>query len=187
MSAALTLGALVLAGLAGAAGGWLAAGRRRRRARTPVAGRILLPFTGAGISRRVLDAALRLAHAEHATLMPAYLARVPRHLPLDAVLPRQSGVAMPVLEAIEQVAAEESVPVDARVASGRTFRQALERLLAEEQVDRVLVPATADARRGLSGDDLVWLLERAPAEVLILRPGAQDGERVSAASVAGHF
>jgi hypothetical protein len=132
--------------------------------------RILLPFTGPGIPRRVLDAALRLAIAEHATLMPAYLARVPRQLPLDARLPRQSGLAMPLLEAIDQAATREGVPVDARVARGRTFRHALENLLAEETVDRVVVPASADPHSGLSGSDLVWLLERAPAEVLILRP-----------------
>ena len=45
---------------------------------------ILLPFTGRAISRRALDAALRIARAENATLMPAYLAIVPMQLPLDA-------------------------------------------------------------------------------------------------------
>ena len=40
---------------------------------------ILLPFTGTEISRRAVDAALRLARAEGATLMPAYLAAVPKH------------------------------------------------------------------------------------------------------------
>lgn len=34
--------------------------------------------------------------------------------------------------------------------------------------------AVAGAGSGFSGDDLVWLLEKAPAEVLILRPGPQD-------------
>ncbi|HEY3186982.1 MAG TPA: hypothetical protein VGJ70_05885, partial [Solirubrobacteraceae bacterium] len=123
----------------------------------------------------------------HATLMPAYLARVPRHMDLNAPLPRQSGIAMPVLEAIEQAATREDVKVDARVARGRTFRHALETLLEQEPVDRVLVPATGDPNAGLSGDDLVWLLERAPAEVLILRPRPQEAERVSARSVEGHF
>ena len=177
--------AVAAAGVGAALGGvvW----RRRSGLTTPSCERILLPFTGPGVSRRVLDAALRLAAAEHATLMPAYLARVPRHLPLDAPLPRQSDIAMPVLEAIEQAATREDVPVDARVARGRTFRHALEGLLDEEQVDRVLVPASGDPHAGLSGDDLVWLLERAPAEVLILRPRPQENGRVSAATVDGHF
>jgi nucleotide-binding universal stress UspA family protein len=179
----------VLALLAGAAGGWVVATRwhgRAPRGAGPVR-RILLPFTGTAISRRALDAALRLARAEHATLMPAFLATVPKQLPLDAALPRQAGVGMPMLEAIEQLATQVEVPVDARVARGRTYRHALKRLLDEEQFDRVVVPATSNPHAGLSGEDLVWLLERAPAEVVILRPGPRDRMRVSADAVVGHF
>lgn len=68
----------------------------------------------------------------------------------------------------------QEVPVDARIERGRSYRHALERLLEGESFDRVVVPATAEIGAGFSGDDLVWLLERAPAEVLILRPGPQD-------------
>jgi hypothetical protein len=120
-------------------------------------------------------------------LMPAFLATVPRTLPLDAPLPRQCSNGMPVLEAIEQLAARQDVPVDARVSRGRTYRHALEQLLASERVDRVVVPATTDPHVGLSGDDLVWLLEKAPAEVVILRPDPADHLSVSGAGVRGHF
>jgi hypothetical protein len=169
----------------GAAGALLVAKRlawQRRRGAGPVR-RILLPFAGTAISRRALDAALRLAQAEHATLMPAFLATVPRTLPLQAPLPRQCETGMPVLEAIEQVAAHQDVAVDARVSRGRSPRHALELLLAAEPVDRVVVPATD----GLSADDLVWLLEKAPAEVVILRPAPHDRLTVSGDAVAGHF
>jgi nucleotide-binding universal stress UspA family protein len=135
---------------------------------------ILLPFTGTAISRRAVDAALRLAKAESATLMPAYLADVPMQLPLDCAIPAEAGKAMPMLEAIEQRAASEGVAVDSRIERGRTNRHALERLLDRESFDRVVVPATSKSGAGFSGDDLVWLLERAPAEVLILRPGPGD-------------
>jgi hypothetical protein len=168
---------------AGLAGGWLVA--RRRRWAPAGAGpvhRILLPFTGGAISRRALDAALRLARAEGATLMPAFLATVPRHLPLDAAIPLQCELGMPLLEAIEQAAARAEVPVDARVARGRTYRHALERLLDEEPVDRVIVSATGNPRGGLTDDDLVWLLQRAPAEVLILRPGFEDHRKLVGAA-----
>jgi nucleotide-binding universal stress UspA family protein len=135
---------------------------------------ILLPFTGQAISRRALDAALRLAKAENAILMPAYLAIVPMHLPLDTPLPRAASKSMPLLEAIEQRAAAQGVPVDARIEVGRSYRHALLRLLDEETFDRVVVPATALPGVGFSGEDLVWLLEQAPAEVVILRPGPDD-------------
>jgi nucleotide-binding universal stress UspA family protein len=135
---------------------------------------ILLPFTGTEISRRAVDAALRLARAEDATLMPAYLASVPKRLPLDCAIPAEAAKAMPMLEAIEQRATAQGVPVDSRIERGRSYRHALARLLERESFDRVVVPATAEAGAGLSGDDLVWVLEKAPAEVLILRPGPED-------------
>jgi nucleotide-binding universal stress UspA family protein len=171
-----------LALVAGALGGYLLARRWRigRRIEKPEAiHRILLPFTGTEISRRALDAALRLSRAEDATLMPAYLATVPKRLPLDCSIPRQAGQAMPMLEAIEQRATAQHVPVDARIERGRSYRHALARLLEAEPVDRVVVPAGATGTNGLSGDDLVWLLDRAPAEVLILRPAPSDESRVS--------
>lgn len=170
----LLIGVALLAGLA--AGYLIARARRhgRRSERPQRVHQILLPFTGTEISRRAVDAALRLARAEEATLMPAYLATVPKQLPLDCAIPREAAKAMPMLEAIEQRAAGQGVAVDARVERGRSYRHALARLLDRERFDRVVVPATAESRAGLSGDDLVWLLERAPAEVLILRPARED-------------
>ena len=78
--------------------------RRRRRAppQATAASQILLPFTGTTLSRRALEAAIRLAKVEHATLMPAFLATVPLTLSLESPLPRQCTIGMPLLEAIEQ-------------------------------------------------------------------------------------
>jgi hypothetical protein len=178
----------IVAFAADIAGGWLIARRRRRApAGAGRVHRILLPFTGGAISRRALDAALRLARAEDATLMPAFLATVPRHLPLDAAIPLQCELGMPLLEAIEQAAARADVPVDARVARGRTYRHALERLLDEEPVDRVIVSATSNGHKGLSAEDLEWMLEKVPAEVLILRPDPEDHRKLTAEAVRGHF
>jgi len=150
-------------------------------------GRILLPFTTQAISRRAFEAAIRLAQAEGATLMPAFLARVPRNLPLDSPLPAACEVGMPLLEAVEQRATAERIPVDARVSRGRTYRDALQRLLAQEQFDRVIVSATDSPRIGLSQEDLAWLLGNVAAEVLILRPAPDDSRRISAHALDGHF
>lgn len=169
----LVAAALVL----GLVGGFWFAKRRRRKTVGDGVHRILLPFTGTEISRRALDAALRLARAEGGTLMPAYLATVPLQLPLGCSLPKESAAAMAMLEAIEQRAAAQEVEVDARIERGRTYRHALERLLTDETFDRVVVPAQANGGEGLSGDDLVWLLRSAPAEVLILRPAPEDSSR----------
>ena len=79
--------ALVCLAVGLAAGWFLPHGGRAGRDRPRPVRRILLPFTGQAISRRAFEAALRLAKAENATIMPAFLARVPRNLPLDAPLP----------------------------------------------------------------------------------------------------
>jgi hypothetical protein len=188
MTIALILAAVVVALAAGAAAGrWWAPHHRAHRATRPsTTRRILLPFTGLTISRRAFDAAVRLARVENATLMPAYLATVPLNLPLDVPLSAQCGRAMPLLETIEQRAHAQDVPVDARIVRGRTFRDALRRILDEEHFDRVIISATAEPDVGLTGDDLVWLLRKADAEVLILRPAPEDHREVAAA-VAGHF
>jgi nucleotide-binding universal stress UspA family protein len=182
MSTGLTI---VIAGICLAVG--LAAGaritpRRLRVARErprPVR-RILLPFTGQAISQRALDAALRLAKAENATIMPAFLARVPRNLPIEAPLPAACAEGMPLLEAIEQGASAQGIEVDARIARGRTYRDGLRRLVEQERFDRIIISATDSPRRSLSSSDLEWLLERVPAEVMILRPGPDDTCFVSA-------
>lgn len=167
------VGVALVLGLIG--GYWLARSRKGRRSERPQAvHQILLPFTGTAISRRAVDAALRLARAESATLMPAYLATVPKRLPLDCSMPAEAAKAMPMLEAIEQRAASQEVEVDSRIERGRSYRHALERLLERESFDRVVVPATAQSGAGFSGGDLVWMLDKAPAEVLILRPGPDD-------------
>jgi nucleotide-binding universal stress UspA family protein len=165
---------------------WTPQRREAQAGRPERVRRILLPFTGSSISRRAFDAAVRLASVEHATLMPCYLATVPLNLPLEAALPAQCLRAMPLLETIEQRASAQEVAVDARVARGRTYRDALRRMLDDEHFDRVIVSAQNNPGAGFNGEDLVWLLARADAEVLILRPAPEDHREV-AASVAGHF
>ncbi len=149
--------------------------------------KILLPFTGTTLSRRALEAAMRLAKVDGATLMPAFLATVPMHQSLESPLPKQCEIGMPLLEAIEQRATAQEIPVDARVERGRSYRHALSRLLDDERFDRVIVSAAEDPRTGLSGDDLLWVIDHANAEVMILRPAPEDRRVVSGSGVVGHF
>ena len=181
MSTVLTIviaGICLAVGLA--AGTWLAPHRRAVRDRPEPVRRIVLPFTGQAISQRAFDAALRLAKAENATIMPAFLARVPRNLPIEAPLPAACAEGMPLLDAIEQDASAQGIEVDARIARGRTYRDGLRRLVEQERFDRIIISATDSPRRGLTSGDLEWLLERVPAEVMILRPGPDDTRIVSA-------
>jgi hypothetical protein len=84
--------------------------RRRRPDGRRRAGRILVPFTGGELDPTVLSAAIRIARAEDATLVPAYLIVVPLELMADAPMQRQVTVAMPLLEAVEHAALRAGVP-----------------------------------------------------------------------------
>jgi nucleotide-binding universal stress UspA family protein len=151
--------------------------RRSRQVRggRPGQRRILIPFTSGELDPGVLDAALRIAQAEEAILVPAYLIVVPMKFSLEAPLKSEVEVAMPFLEAVELASLRASVPVDARIERGRTPSEALERLWEVEAFDRVVVPAPRPGHPGLSDKDITWLLEHAPCETLILRPAPRNG------------
>jgi hypothetical protein len=136
--------------------------------------RILFPFVAGALSQRALDAAMRLARVEGATLVPVFLARVSLDLPLESALPRQCSMAMPLLEAVEQRATEAGIPVDSRIVRGRNRRHALRQAIAEEKFDRIVIAASAQGSTGFDPDDVAWLLDNAPGEIVVLRPSAED-------------
>ncbi len=151
---------------------FLATRRLATRVAAPSPGsvRIAFPFIGHSLSEPALDAALRLAGAQRATLVPVFLAVVPLRLPFDSALPRQSAAALDLLEAIEQRAARAGVPVDARIERGRTPRHALTEALRHERFARLVVPAETRPGEGFAAADIAWLLEHVPDEVVVLRP-----------------
>jgi hypothetical protein len=115
---------------------------------------VLLPFTAIELEPTVLDTAIRIARAEDAMLVPAYLIVTPLEFALDAPMHQQVAAAMPLLEAVEQAALRAGVPVDCRIESGRTPTHALERLCAVEHFvgssRRPRVVAAPASRRRIS-------------------------------------
>jgi Universal stress protein family len=144
-------------------------GFRLRRPK-PGARRILVPFTGGTLDPTVLNAALRLAQAESATLVPAYILIVPLRYSDESPLSEDVAVAMPLLEAVERAAIRAGVPVDARIERGRSLSHALRLLWAAERFDRILVPAAGTGHAGFTANDIAWLLVNAPAETIVLKP-----------------
>jgi hypothetical protein len=163
---ALVLIAVFAAGLA--AGVALTRRHRPKAAVTPGGGgRILFPFVGGALSKRALQASLRIARAEGAVLVPAYVVTVPMTLPLDVPLPNACGTGFELLEAIEQRAASAGGPADARIGRGRTVRHALRHLMDTERFDRIVIAAGDE---GFSAEDVAWLLRQAQGEVVVVRP-----------------
>lgn len=132
--------------------------------------RLLVAFTGGALDPTVLSAAIRIARAESATLVPAYLLVIPRSLAEDAPATEEVAGAMPWLEAVELEALRAGVPVDARIEKGRTPTHALCRLWDVEPFDRVIAAAPTERANGFTSKDITWILTHAPIEALVLRP-----------------
>lgn len=162
--------------------------RPPKRLRLPKdARRILVPFTGDILDPTVLNAAIRIAHAEHAVLVPAYLLLVPLKYSLESPVASEVAIAMPLLEAVEHAALRAGIPVDARIEKGRTATHALGRLWDVERFDRIIAPAPAQTNgssgnygTGFTPKDLTWILTHAPAETLVLRPAPAGAPAESA-------
>ena len=142
--------------------------------------RLLVPFADGALDPAVLQAAISIARAEEAILVPAFLVVVPLEFDVEAALARQAEEALPLLEAVETAAARAGVPVDARIERGRTPIDALGRLWEVETFDRILVPALAPGHPGFSGKDVAWMLAHAPTETLVLRPAPYEDGTVGA-------
>ncbi|HXR10772.1 MAG TPA: hypothetical protein VN770_00620 [Gaiellaceae bacterium] len=163
----------VVAALLAAALALLLVSRRPPRRRPVRKGgrRILVPFSGS-LDQSVLDAAIRIARAEDAVLVPAYLLIVPLRYGEDSPAREQVKLAMPLLEAVEHAALRAGVPVDARIEKGRTLTHAVKRLWEAEDFDRIVAPAPAAGREGFNPKELAWLLTNAPTETVVLKPAA---------------
>ena len=166
IAAVISLAALVVVLAAALA---VRSGVRFRRPK-PGARRILVPFTDGTLDPTVLAAAIRLAQAEQATLVPAYLLLVPLRYSEDSPLRDDIAVAMPLLEAVEHAALRAGVPVDARIEKGRSPSHALRRLWEVERFDRILAPAPANGNGGFSAKEVAWILANSPAETIVLKP-----------------
>jgi hypothetical protein len=160
----------VIAAMAAALIATLLARRPPKRLKVPRgARRILVPFQG-NLDPTVLGAAIRIARAESAVLVPAYMLLVPLRYPEDSPQKEEVEVALPLLEAVEHAALREGVPVDARIEKGRSRTHALRRLWNVEHFDRIVAPAPTNGQPGFTTKELAWLLENAPAETVVLKP-----------------
>jgi hypothetical protein len=157
---------VIIVALAAAVAVGVAAARLRPRRRPAYQGkgRILVPFSGV-LDPVVLEAAIRVARADEAVLVAAYLLVVPLQYPEDSAQKEKVAVALPLLEAVELAALRAGVPVDARIEKGRSLTHALRRLWEIEQFERIVAPAP-----GFTPKELAWILTHAPTETIVLQP-----------------
>jgi hypothetical protein len=159
-------GVVIIVALAAAVAVGVVAARLRPRRRPAYQGkgRILVPFSGV-LDPVVLEAAIRVARANEAVLVAAYLLVVPLQYPEDSAQKEKVAVALPLLEAVELAALRAGVPVDARIEKGRSLTHALRRLWEVEKFERIVAPAP-----GFTPKELAWILTHAPTETIVLQP-----------------
>jgi hypothetical protein len=167
---AFVISAVLVGGAAAFVVGSWVRGRVRRPVATAGAGRILVPFTGQ-LDPTVLQAAIRIAGAQGATLVAAYLLVVPLQYAEDSPRKEQVELALPLLEAVEHAALRAGVPVDARIEKGRSRTHALRRLWEVEDFERIVAPAAeGPGKPGFTPKELSWILTHSPTETIVLRP-----------------
>ena len=131
--------------------------RSRRARRRRGAERILVPFTGGELDPAVLDAAIRIARAEDATLVPAYLLVAPLAVRRWTRRCRPGrGRDAAARGGRARRAAGRASPSTRASRRGRTPTHALQRLWEVERFDRIVAPAPAGGspasrRRSSSG------------------------------------
>jgi len=167
---AVVIAAVLVGGAVAFAVGATIRGRVRRPVAPPGAGRILVPFSGR-LDPTVLQAAIRIARAQRAVLVAAYLLVVPLQYAEDSPRTEEVEVALPLLEAVEHAALRAGVPVDARIEKGRSRTHALRRLWEVEDFERIVAPAAqGPGTEGFTPKELSWILTHAPVETIVLRP-----------------
>ena len=100
---------------------------------------------------------------------------VPMHLPLDAALPqhvRQRAAAARGGRAARGARRRRRSTRGSSAAA--PTRHAIRQLVEHEPVDTIVVTAGDAGRPGLLPDDIGWLLEHVPGEIIVIRPGTAD-------------
>ena len=129
--------------------------------------RVLVPAVDAAYSMRSLEVAFRLAQGTGATVQLAFLVVVPRSLPLEAAMPDTEFVAAAALRDAQEAAQGYKLPVEAFVHRARSAPDGILKLITQEDIDLLVLGGRPDGLRGLPGDMIRDLFERAPCEVVV--------------------
>lgn len=129
--------------------------------------RLLVPALDMPFSMRSLEVAFRLAQGAEASIKLAFVVEVPRALPISAPLPDSESVAATALEDANKAAQQFRVTVEPFVHRTRNAREGILKLIAQENIDLLILGARPDGLRGLPKDLTRELFARAPCEVVL--------------------
>lgn len=129
--------------------------------------RLLVPALEMPYSMRSLEVAFKLAQGADAAVKLAFVVEVPRALPITAALPDSEAVAAQALADAQEAARHFRVKVEPFVHRTRNAREGILKLIAQENIDLMVLGARPDGLRGLPKDLTRELFARAPCEVVL--------------------
>ena len=138
-----------------------------------------MPFTGGTLDRRFSTLAIRLAQAEDATLVPAYLLLVPLATQTPLILLAAAVAKLFLYDLVElnlMARAVAFIAVGLLLLAGGIVYQ---RLWDEEHFDRILTPAPNGRGGGFTSKDVTWILAHAPAETIVLKPSPNGAQQAA--------
>lgn len=129
--------------------------------------RVLAPAVDMPYSMRSLEVAYRLAQGTGGSVSLAFVLEVPRSLPLDASLPEAEVVAAGALNDAREAARPFRITVEPFVHRTRNAADGILKLIAQENIDLLVLGGRPDGLRGLSSDLTRELFRRATCEVVL--------------------
>lgn len=140
---------------------------------------ILVAVTGTDLDNEVVTLACNLSKKKKGNVFAVYGIEVPRKLPIDAELPRETQAAGEALEQAADVAEQTSVRIEPEIIQSRNFGQSL--------VDEAIAHDCALLILGLSyhigvggnfdlGEAADYVLKNAPCRVWLVRGQRNDVE-----------
>ncbi len=146
----------------------------------PISRRILVPVSGAGSDKRLLEVVDKVARKQNSSVTIIYVVEVQQSMPLDAELPVEIERGEQVLRDAEKVAItcvdgkERMLTTEllqARSAGAAIVDEAIDR-----GIDVIMMGATIRKKFGKTtiGETVDYVLKNAPCEVLVIRPAMSE-------------
>lgn len=142
--------------------------------------RLVVPVSGGGSDRRVIEVACRIGRTCHPELTLIYVVEVQQSMPLDAELPEEFNRGEGVLRDAALIAAEfvksEHGQVFTELLQARSAGAAIVDEALDRHADAVVLGASVGRRYGrlTTGDTVDYVLKNAPCEVLLVRHHLPD-------------
>ena len=138
--------------------------------------KILVPVIGTEADENAIKLACGFAKKAKSKIWAVYVIALKRAVPLEAEIESEITQAETVLDHMEDIAGEESCPIETDVLQAREVGPAIVDEAVERDVDLVLMGVAYKTRFGqfTLGEVVPYVLKNAPCRVLLFRQPIPD-------------